>query len=58
MAAVNDEKKCCYCAGCLIVCPAGAIELRETHISIDKEKCTNCSACVRICPAGAMKIEK
>lgn len=58
MAAINDPEKCCYCAGCPIVCPVQAIELLETRICIDREKCNNCSACVRVCPVGAMRIEK
>jgi Fe-S-cluster-containing hydrogenase component 2 len=58
MAAVNDPEKCCYCAGCPIVCPAQAIELLETRITIDREECTSCGNCVRVCPAGAMSLEK
>ena len=58
MAAVNNPKKCCYCAGCIIVCPVAAIELLETRIVIDREKCTDCNACVRLCPVGAMRIER
>jgi len=58
MVAINDREKCCYCAGCPIVCPVQAIELLETKIVVDKEKCTNCMACVKICPVGAMTIKK
>ena len=58
MVAVNNREKCCYCAGCLIVCPVAAIELQETKIVVNKEKCNDCSACVRVCPVGAMTLEK
>jgi ferredoxin len=58
MVAVNDPEKCCYCAGCPIVCPVAAIELLETRIVIDSGKCTDCGACVRVCPVGAMSIKK
>ena len=58
MVAVNDPEKCCYCAGCPIVCPVAAIELLETRIVIDAGKCTDCGACVRVCPVGAMSIKK
>lgn len=58
MVAVNDAEKCCYCAGCPIVCPVAAIELAETRIVIDAGKCTDCLACVRVCPVGAMSIKK
>lgn len=56
MGVVNNRDKCCYCAGCPIVCPVQAIELLETRIVIDNEKCTDCTACVRVCPVGAMAI--
>ncbi|MDP2973856.1 MAG: 4Fe-4S binding protein [Candidatus Diapherotrites archaeon] len=58
MVAVNDPEKCCYCAGCPIVCPVAAIELEETRIVIDAGKCTDCLACVRVCPVGAMSIKR
>ena len=58
MAAVNDPEKCCYCAGCPIVCPAQAIEMVESRIVVDLEKCTGCGNCVKVCPVGAMSLEK
>ena len=58
MVAINDRNKCCYCAGCPIVCPVQAIELVDEKVVIDKEKCINCGACVKVCPAGAMSIER
>ena len=58
MVAVNDRKKCCYCAGCPIVCPVQAIELVDERVVINAEKCTNCGACVKVCPAGAMRVER
>jgi len=58
MVAVNDPEKCCYCAGCPIVCPVQAIELVEGRIVIDKEKCISCGKCTKVCPTGAMSIEK
>ena len=58
MAAVNDQSKCCYCAGCPIICPVQAIELVNEKVVIDKEKCIDCGASVKLCPAGAMRIER
>jgi ferredoxin len=54
----NNPKKCCYCGGCVAVCPVGALELDETKIVYDEKKCIRCGACVKICPVGAMKLEK
>ena len=58
MAAVNDSAKCCYCAGCPIVCPVQAIELIDGIVVVDREKCITCGACVKVCPVGAMALEK
>jgi len=58
MTAVNDPEKCCYCAGCPMVCPVAAIELIDERIVVDAQKCISCGACVKVCPAGAMRIEK
>jgi Fe-S-cluster-containing hydrogenase component 2 len=58
MVAVNDAEKCCYCAGCPIVCPVAAIELIDDRVVINREKCISCGACVKVCPAGAMRLEK
>lgn len=55
MAIKNIPEKCCYCGGCVGVCPVNCITLKETRIEIDNEKCINCQACVRICPVEAMK---
>ncbi|MFH1240689.1 MAG: 4Fe-4S binding protein [Candidatus Diapherotrites archaeon] len=51
----NNQKLCCYCGGCVAVCPVNAITLDETKIVIDNEKCINCGACIRICPVMAME---
>ena len=51
----NDDQKCCYCGGCVGVCPKNCIELKEIRIEIDHEKCIECQSCVKICPVGAMK---
>lgn len=54
----NDPEKCCYCGGCVGVCPVMALELDETRIKYYQDRCTNCQACVRICPVGAMEYTK
>jgi Fe-S-cluster-containing hydrogenase component 2 len=54
MAVNVNREKCIYCGGCTSVCPASALELKETGIDIDIKKCINCGKCVRFCPAGAL----
>ncbi|HDN83080.1 MAG TPA: 4Fe-4S ferredoxin [Candidatus Altiarchaeales archaeon] len=46
---------CCYCGGCVAICPKDAIELIETRIIISAEKCGNCGLCKKFCPVGAIR---
>lgn len=56
MAILIDKTKCIYCGGCTSVCPANALELKETFIDWDPKRCTSCGSCIKFCPAGAMKM--
>ncbi len=49
-----DRARCLYCGGCVGICPAHAIILRETIITVDAEKCVNCGSCIKFCPAAAL----
>jgi len=49
-----DRDKCCYCGGCVGICPENALELRETALCIDAERCKNCGLCAKFCPVGAL----
>ena len=51
-----DKNKCCYCGGCVGVCPRDALTLMETYISVDEAKCIGCGACVKFCPVDALKL--
>ncbi|ODS43089.1 MAG: ferredoxin [Candidatus Altiarchaeales archaeon IMC4] len=53
MPKINKDR-CCYCGGCVGVCPQNAMDLRETEIRIS-ENCTRCGVCVKFCPAGALE---
>jgi ferredoxin len=50
--------KCLYCGGCVGVCPAYALELRETVLVVDEGRCKKCGICVKFCPVGALKLER
>ncbi|PKP61353.1 MAG: 4Fe-4S ferredoxin [Candidatus Altiarchaeales archaeon HGW-Altiarchaeales-1] len=52
-----NYNKCCYCGGCVGVCPQNALELQETVLVVDNDKCTNCGICTKFCPMGAIKNE-
>ncbi len=51
-----DSETCDFCGTCVGVCPADAIELKESTILIDEEKCTQCQSCVDICPLAVPEV--
>jgi digeranylgeranylglycerophospholipid reductase len=53
MVAV-DATRCCYCGGCVSVCPVDAIHLAETRLVI-AETCIECGLCIPACPVGALR---
>ncbi len=53
-----DNDKCDFCGTCVGVCPADAIELKESSITVDKERCTLCRFCVEVCPLGVPEVVK
>lgn len=52
-----SRDRCCYCGGCVGVCPVDALELEETVLSVS-EKCTDCGLCAKFCPVGALSRAK
>ena len=48
-----DAARCCYCGGCVSVCPVDAIHLAETRLLIG-EACIHCGLCLSVCPMGAL----
>lgn len=50
-----NELLCLRCAACVGSCPAEAILLRDSGISINEERCTYCKTCIRLCPVGALE---
>ncbi|MFH0862236.1 MAG: 4Fe-4S binding protein [Candidatus Altiarchaeota archaeon] len=50
-----NRSKCLYCGGCVGICPAYALELKETVLAVDGKKCVKCMLCVKFCPVGAIR---
>ena len=53
---IVDSIRCCYCGGCISVCPSDALTLHETRLLVN-ENCTDCENCVFACPVGALHLE-
>jgi digeranylgeranylglycerophospholipid reductase len=51
-----EAGRCCYCGGCVSVCPVEALALAETRLQV-AEACIDCGACVAACPVGALASE-
>ncbi|MBR4330036.1 MAG: DUF362 domain-containing protein [Candidatus Riflebacteria bacterium] len=49
--------KCVKCGRCKNICPAKAIEVRDTGASFDREKCISCFCCMEVCPVEAIEMK-
>ncbi|HTY52938.1 MAG TPA: DUF362 domain-containing protein [Methanomicrobiales archaeon] len=49
--------RCRGCGNCVDVCPAGALELGEERVSLDKEKCIGCGECMTVCLQSAIEFD-
>ncbi|RJX30863.1 MAG: 4Fe-4S dicluster domain-containing protein [Oxalobacter sp.] len=53
IAPVSDEARCTNCGVCMMVCPTGAIALRNNTMVTDASQCILCAACVKACVLSA-----
>jgi ferredoxin len=53
----SDRRLCLRCSGCVGVCPASALTLREHGIECS-EACIRCGICVRFCPVQALSLRE
>jgi digeranylgeranylglycerophospholipid reductase len=51
-----DRSKCCFCGGCVSVCPVQALDLAENYLVVDAA-CSECGLCLASCPVGALRLE-
>ncbi len=53
---IVDSTRCCYCGGCVSVCPVDALTLAETRLQVNAS-CIDCGECVHACPVGALQLQ-
>jgi len=50
------EYGCLGYGSCAVVCPVGAIEIKDNLAVVHPELCIGCRACVNACPRGIIKM--
>lgn len=49
--------QCSGCGECEIVCPAGAIHLKDKKSVLDSSKCIGCASCMAVCKTMALFVD-
>ena len=55
---IADRQLCVLCGICRDACPPGAIEIKNSALSVDQERCIRCWCCRELCPHDAMLVRR
>ena len=55
---VADRQHCVLCGICRDACPPGAIEIKNSALTVDQERCIRCWCCRELCPHDAMLVRR
>ena len=55
---VADRDVCVLCGVCRDACPPGAIEIKNSALTVDQERCIRCWCCRELCPYDAMEVRR
>ena len=53
-----DKGACITCRLCVSICPAQAIEEKDSQFVLDQDKCLYCGLCISNCPSSAWTAQK
>lgn len=51
-----DRNLCLECAGCVGICPPGALTMEGLELQYHQSECVACDDCVIFCPVGALAV--
>jgi len=55
---IADLELCVLCGICRDACPPGAIEIKNSALTVDQERCIRCWCCRELCPHDAMQVRR
>lgn len=55
---VADRQSCVLCGICRDACPPGAIEIKNSALTVDQGRCIRCWCCRELCPRDAMLVHR
>jgi len=55
---IADRQSCVLCGICRDACPPGAIEIKNSALTVDQGRCIRCWCCRELCPHDAMLVRR